>query len=289
MRLSPRPFGRTGLPVTPLVLAHGAIRGSASRGPALKPEDVERAFHEQGVTTFLVYWAWPAMVEGLRRLVRAGHRHELVLLTETGLPGGTFVRRSFEKTARAVGVDHVDVCILGWLRSRGGLGLGSWKALEKLKDEGKTRAIGFSSHDRLLATAVAREIRPDVLMLRYNAAHRGIERQVFDALGNDRPAILAYTATRWGFLLKPLPARGFPEAMRAGECYRFVLSHPAVDAVLCAARSPEELREDVEAVLAGPLDPGRLEACRRFGDEVHAAARGGWRWMFREAPGPPSA
>ena len=70
--------------------------------------------------------------------------------------------------------------------------------------------------------------------------------------------------------------------MSGGECYRFVLSHPGVDAVLCAARTPAELREDVEAVLAGPLPLERLEECRRFGDAVHAAAKGGWRWMFRE-------
>ena len=286
MPLSPRPLGRTGLSVTSLALAHGAIRGHGPRGLALTPEDVEAAYHEHGITTFLVHRSFAPVVEGIRRLARAGHRDRLVLVGETGLPGGPFVRRSWEQTVRAAGVDALDVLLLGWLRSRRALGLGSWAALERLKAEGKVRAIGFSSHDRRLAAAVTREIHPDVLMLRYNAAHRGIEREVFDVLGADRPGVLAYTATRWGFLLKPLPERGFPRAMSGGECYRFVLSHPAVDAVLCAARSPEELREDVEAVLAGPLDPGRLEACRRFGDEVHAAARGGWRWMFREVPGP---
>ena len=76
--------------------------------------------------------------------------------------------------------------------------------------------------------------------------------------------------------------------MTAGECYRFVLEQPAVDVVFCAARSRAELREDVAAVLQGPLEPARREACCRFGDAVHAAARGGYRWMFHE-PRPHSA
>jgi hypothetical protein len=48
----------------------------------------------------------------------------------------------------------------------------------------------------------------------------------------------------------------------------------------CAARSAAELREDVAGALAGPLDPSRREEVCRFGDAVHAAARGGLRWMF---------
>ncbi len=120
-------------------------------------------------------------------------------------------------------------------------------------------------------------------MIRYNAAHRGAEREIFQPLselGAARPAIIAYTATRWGMLLEPLPERGFAQPMTGPECYRFVLGHPPVDMAWCAARTPEELSEDVAGVLEGPLEPGRLEDVRRFGEAVHAAARGGRRWMF---------
>jgi hypothetical protein len=118
-------------------------------------------------------------------------------------------------------------------------------------------------------------------MIRYNAAHRGAEREVFAAFGDDHPAIIAYTATLWGMLLQPLPEAGFSQGMTAPECYRFALSHPSVDAVLCAVRTPGEIREDIAGVLAGPLDPARHAEVCRFGDSVHTAARGGLRWMFR--------
>jgi aryl-alcohol dehydrogenase-like predicted oxidoreductase len=69
--------------------------------------------------------------------------------------------------------------------------------------------------------------------------------------------------------------------MTAGECYRFVLSHTAVDMALFAARTADELREDVAAVREGALDPKRMGEVRRFGDAVHRAVRGRARWAFR--------
>jgi aryl-alcohol dehydrogenase-like predicted oxidoreductase len=222
------------------------------------------------------------VVEGVRRLIRAGHREKLVLITELGIPTGAFIRRGLEKNARVLGVDCIDVVLLGWVQARWYLTGRSWPEMERLKQEGGTRAIGFSSHNRVLATRLAREFGTDVLMIRYNAAHRGAEREVFDALGKDRPAVIAYTATRWGMLLQPLPKAGFPNGMTAPECYRFALSHPSVDMVLCAARTPEEIREDVAGAIKGPLDRARHEEVCRFGDAVHAAALGGLRWMFRQ-------
>ena len=46
---------------------------------------------------------------------------------------------------------------------------------------------------------------------------------------------------------------------------------------------PEELPEDVAALLEGPMEPARLETIRRFGDAVHTATWGGYRLMFHES------
>jgi aryl-alcohol dehydrogenase-like predicted oxidoreductase len=276
-----RPLGRTGLHVTPIALAAWSVRAAGPRGPRLTPDDVERAYYEHGLNTFLFHFLMRPMVQGLRRLIRAGHRKDLVLIAEVGLPTGGSVRRGWVHHARAIGTDAIDVLLLGWVRARWYLTGRTWATMERLREAGAVRAIGYSSHDRPLAARLARDFQPDVLMLRYNAAHRGAEAEVFATLPTARPGIIAYTATRWGMLLQPLPDRGFPAGMTAGECYRFALSHSCVDLALCAARSSEELRADAAAVREGPLDAVRMDEVRRFGDAVHAAAHGGRRWMFR--------
>lgn len=282
-RLTPRPLGRTGLQVTPLGLAALSIRASGARGLGLNAEDVERAYYEHGINTFLVHFLMRDLSEGVRRLIRAGHRDKLVLVSEVGLPFVGSVRRGLEKHLRLLETDHLDAWLVGWVRKRWYVRDRVWTEMQRLREAGKVRAIGLSSHDRPLAAALARQLPVDVLMIRYNAAHRGAEREIFEPLadlGDRRPGIIAYTTTRWGMLLKPLPKRGFPQAMTGAECYRFVLGHPMVDMAWCAAGSMEELRQDVDGTLAGPLDPARREEACRFGDAVHDAARGGRRWMF---------
>ena len=284
-----RPLGKTGLQVAPIGLAALAVRGTRRRGgPGLTADEVERAFHEHGINTFLVHHLMRRQGEGVRRLIKAGHRDQLVLVSEVAIPLAGAVRRGLDRQLRALGTDHLDVWLIGWLRSRFYARPSVWSTMERLRQAGLTRAIGFSSHDRPLATALAQELPVDVLMIRYNAAHRGAEREIFAPLaelGDRRPGIIAYTATRWGMLLDPLPSRGFPTALSAPECYRFVLGPPEVDLVWCAATSMDELREDVAAVAAGPLSAARrAEACR-FGDAVHDAARGGFRWMFGRGAG----
>ncbi len=282
-RLAGRPLGATGLHVSPLALAALSM-ASGLGGPGLHADDVERAYHEHGVNTFLVTRQMKQQTEGVRRLARSGRRDDLVIVSMASLPIGWSVRRAWEKNAAALGVERIDVFLLGWVRWRCYVTGRTWPAMRRLQEEGKVRAIGFSCHDRPLALDLARELAVDVLMIRYNAAHRGAERQLFEPLGPRRPGILAYTATRWGMLMKPQPERGFPSGMTAPECYRFALGHPAVDAVLCAPCSPGELREDVAGVRLGALDPVRDAEVRRFGDAVHAASRGGYRWMFAERP-----
>jgi aryl-alcohol dehydrogenase-like predicted oxidoreductase len=274
--------------VTALGLAELFAPSSGVGGPRLHPDEVERAFYDHGINAFLLSPSMKAATAGVRRLIAAGHRDELVLVSGCGVPLAGSVRRALEKQLRLAGTEYLDVWLLGWLRKRWYVRSAVWSAMRRLREEGKTRAIGFSSHDRSLAATLARELPADVIMIRYNASHRGAEREVFDALadmGAARPGIIAYTATRWGLLLRPLPERGFPTSMSGPECYRFALDHPMVDMVWCAARTRAELGEDVAGALAGPLDPERRREICRFGDAVHQAARGGARWMFGSASG----
>src|SRR6185436_10022122 len=119
--------------------------------------------------------------------------------------------------------------------------------LQEVRESGLVRGVSISTHDRKLAAELAREGVLDAMMIRYNAAHRGAETEIFPHLPESNPAVVSFTATRWSYLVRR--PRGYPEGGRipsAGMCYRFVLSNPAVDVCLTA---PSNLRE-FEANLA---------------------------------------
>jgi aryl-alcohol dehydrogenase-like predicted oxidoreductase len=258
-----RPLGRTGLSVGSLGLA-----GSFG----IDADGVEQAFHELGVNYFFVTSRMKKMIEGLRRLIRGGHRDSLVLALGASIPTGWSVRREWEHAAKLLEVDTIDVFHLFWVQAHWYVTGKTWPAMQKLKEEGRARALGISCHDRPMARALVDELALDVLMIRYNAAHRGAEREIFDTLPSvARPGIVSYTATRWGKLLQP---RGDLGPMSGPECYRFALGNPTVDVALCGARNFDELRANAEGVLAGPLSLSRLDEVLRFGDAVRGSATG---------------
>ncbi len=94
-------------------------------------------------------------------------------------------------------------------------------------------------------------------MIRYNAAHRVAERDIFPVTRQIEMPVIAYTATRWGTLFRANPEDPrWYEAPRASDWYRFVLHEPAVSIVLCAPDKRAELEEDLTVLsAAGPLAP----------------------------------
>ena len=140
--------------------------------------------------------------------------------------------------------------------------------------DGTIRSLGITSHQRPLAAEVARSGLVDALMIRYNAAHRGAEREVFpvtDAIGMP---VIAYTALRWGALLQPTPddPPGF-RVPRAPDWYRFVLESPSVAVVLAAPASRAELDEDLEVLdAAAPLAPAEYARLAEHGERVRRHA-----------------
>jgi aryl-alcohol dehydrogenase-like predicted oxidoreductase len=211
----------------------------------------------------------------------AGRRESVVVAT--GPTFGFFragIRRGAENALRTLGTDYLDVYQLYWLGRTSAMTGGVLDELLQLKHEGKVRAIGVSIHDRPRAGRLAADSDLD-LMIRYNAAHPGAEREIFPNLrprapsdaepSSDRArrrAIVAYTATNWRKLLKA-PSGWDGPPMTAAECYRFCLSSPDVDVVLSGPRTEAELLENLAAFEAGPLSSDDLERCRRFGAAVH--------------------
>ena len=57
-------------------------------------------------------------------------------------------------------------------------------------------------------------------------------------------------------------------APAASDCYRFVLSHPAVDVCMTGPKNLQQMREALRTLDLGPLGGDELERMRKIGDHI---------------------
>jgi aryl-alcohol dehydrogenase-like predicted oxidoreductase len=256
---------RARLPHTDLVVGRIGLGSSFGVGP----EGLELAF-DHGINYF--YWGSvrrPGFGRGIRQLARRGREQIAVALQSYARWPAALFRLNVERGLRRLGLDYADVLILGWYNHRPPARI--LDAARELRERGRVRYLLMSGHRRPFFPEMAAEDLFDLFMVRYNAAHRGAEREVFGRLPTAarRPGIVAYTATRWGSLLDPRKTPPGEAVPRASDCYRFCLSHPAVDLVLCGPASTDQVREACEALRKGPLEAEELAWMRRVGDHVY--------------------
>jgi aryl-alcohol dehydrogenase-like predicted oxidoreductase len=259
-----RTLGRTGLQV-------GRLGISSSFGaPAAAFED---AF-ERGCN----YFNWGTFIKGrsgamctaLRNLCARGKREELVVGMLTYAHIAWLTEHFFVKGLKAAGLEYADLLLLGWFPKRP-----PQKIIDgafKLKQRGLVRYIGLTSHNRKLFPELAEEGLFDLFHIRYNAVHRGAETETFPFIegpAEDRPGIVCFTATDWGKLLKAkkMPAGEAP--LTAADCYRFALSHPAVDVCMMGARSLDQMRQNLAVLERGPLNETEIARVRRIGAHLY--------------------
>ena len=258
-------LGRTGWPVFRLGL-------SASYRPGRVA--VHRAI-DGGVNYFFAYGFDGQMLGALRQVFQT-RRHDLIVAS-----GGynwilwrSNLRKDLEKRLRQLGTDYLDVFMFLGVMKPEHFPESVEEEMVRLRKEGKVRAIGISTHDRRLAGDLAARGTLDVLMIRYNAAHRGAETHVFPYLAAHAPGLVSYTATRWSQLVRR--TKGWPKdrpVPTAGQAYRFVLSNPHVDLALTAPRSVEQLEENLAEIAKGPLSEEEMAFMRDYGDAVRRARK----------------
>ena len=242
-------------------------------------QDLEWAL-DQGVN--YVFWA-PSpgsrrVTKSLRKIINRD-RKSIILASgpTTGYFGGS-IKRSCERLLEKLGTDYLDVFQLFWLGRGSAWSASTIKALVSLRESGMVRAVGVSIHNRKRAGLLAEDSPLDMLMIRYNAAHPGAEQDIFPHLSKRKPAIIAYTATRWrGLLKRPRGWNG--QVMTAPDCYRFCLSNPHVDGVLTGPKNRRQLEENLHNLRAkGPLSKEENHWISEFGKVVHNKSS---RFTFR--------
>lgn len=252
------PLGRTGLVVSRLGI--GSSYGVPSKA-CLKAFDA-------GVNYF--FWGsvrTPEMALAIREIA-CRHRQDLVVVLQVYARSPFWLARSVEKGLRTLRIEQADILLLGWYQDAPAVRF--LEGVERLRERGLFRFLGISSHNRPLLRELLRDGHYDVFHLRYNAAHRGAETEIFPHLpAREGPGIVSFTNTRWGDLLKE---RNMPPGVRpptAVDCYRFVLTSPHVHVAICGPKNEQEMDHALETLSRGPMDEDELARMRAIGDHVH--------------------
>ncbi|MBZ5586110.1 MAG: aldo/keto reductase [Acidobacteriia bacterium] len=226
---------------------------------------------DEGLNYFFFYGFDTQMTAVLRETIHA-RRDRFVLATGAYnyIIAHQNLRKTLENRLRQTRAEYIDVFhFLGVMKPKQ-LTPRVRDELQALRESGLVRAVSMSCHDRKFAARMAREGALDAIMIRYNAAHRGAETEIFPELPDSNPAVVSYTATRWSYLVRR--PRGYPKDGRiptAGMCYRFVLSNPAVHVCLTAPSNLKQFEQNLAEVRRGPLDEEEMKFMRDFGDVVY--------------------
>lgn len=253
-----RILGKTGLRV-------GRLGVACSYGAPT--EAFEEAF-DRGVNYF--YWGSmrkSAMARAIRNIIAKGKRDELIIVLQSYSRSASLMDAFYRQGLKTLGIESADVLLLGWHNQ-----LPSPRILDQaqaMREKGMFRYLALSGHNRLLFPDLAKDPRFDILHIRYNAAHRGAEKEVFSQLDTgNRPALVTYTATRWGDLMKPGKMPPTEKPLSGVDCYRFVLSNPNVDVCMTGPSSTAQMREAMTALDMGLLTPEEMQRVQVIGDYV---------------------
>jgi predicted aldo/keto reductase-like oxidoreductase len=266
--------------------------GLATRGNThLTAAGVEYAI-ERGLN----YLNWCGKPDGMSEAIAqlGAQRKNVVVDVQFQARTAGKARRELARLLKELRTDYLDIATLYYVESEAEWQEiitegGAWQALADAKQAGTLRMIGLTSHQRELAAGwaeqpmIGRSGAPtqrylDMLMIRYNAAHRGAEEDIFPVTEKLGVPVVTFTGLRWRALLQSTPddPAGFSPPS-AADCYRFCISNPAVSVALTAPND----RADLEANLAlledwRPLDAAAHEAIRSHGDRVRQHAGKFW-------------
>ncbi len=236
-------------------------------------EALESAF-EAGCNYF--YWGAlrnTKMAKAIRNIVNKGKRDDLIVVIQDFRRSRRGVERSLMKGLKKLGLEYADVLLLGWHNNPPNPRI--LDTCEKLKEKQAFRYLGISGHKRTLFPELAKDPRFDLFQIRYNAANRGAEEDIFPRFPADRPGIVAFTATRRMSLVKSKQIPAGEKRPTAGDCYRFVLTNPFVDVVITGPSNADQMKNNLEEMKKGPMSDDELAWMRRIGDCVYGRKREG--------------
>lgn len=264
MSFQNRTLGRTGLTVSPF---------GVGGGYGARKEILESAF-EAGINTFFfapIFPTYTPMMLWLRSKFPI-HRDRINLFTASYFWRIPFsIERTIKRHLNWLKTDYIDVFFLGWTSS---ISLESaFETLHKLKEKKLIRFIGISAHNRALISQLLKKYPVDVIMVRYNIAHRGAEKEVFPYVKDQ--GVIAFNALKHGRILKK--HKNWDEKNgkfpTVEEAYRFVLSNENVHMCLAGPRKQSHIEVIKSAMKNGVLPGSRHKELCDYGDFIYKTTK----------------
>lgn len=240
-------------------------------GPKQDPICVRRAF-DGGINYFFFYGPGQRpFVKALAVLIRK-NRDDVIIATGSGARKAKSLTTARRKIAAALNTKLIDVFFAEYVSPQDDEDLifgngGVLDQLQEWKASDWIRYAGATTHDRRLARRLAEDSRVDVLMHRYNMAHRKASNEVFPFAIQFGTSVVAFTATRWRTLMER-HADWSSEPPSAADCYRYCLAHKAVHIVLSAPKSLAELAANLRVLRLPRMTDRERAEWERYGDLV---------------------
>ncbi|MBB1629022.1 aldo/keto reductase [Achromobacter sp. UMC71] len=192
-------------------------------------------------------------------------RPRVFLATKIGTEGHESAMRQIQNSQRALKSDKLDLIqVHNLIDTRNQLAL-----LRELKQQGLTRYIGIThytdyAHDEL--TDLVEREKPDFLQVNLSVGARNAEKRLLPACLANGVAVLINRPFQDGALFRGVKGRALPDLAAEIGCgswaqlfLKFIISHPAVTAVIPATSKPANMADNILAGF-GPLpNPAQRE------------------------------
>ncbi|MBA3503387.1 MAG: hypothetical protein M4D80_05345 [Myxococcota bacterium] len=223
------------------------------------------AAFEAGINFFFVSadMHWPLYEQtrrGLELLVKdkPAARDQIVLGLVSYVTQPEFCWVPFQEALEEMpGLGRVDVTIAGGSYGEEiGRRLGIYKQHKDAAYLG-VRGTGATFHDRAAMLPILDEKRVDIAFVRYNPVHAGAAKDLFPNVRDEHPLLFNFKSTFGHMEEHEYQAVGVGADFwrpHQTDYYRFALTQPAIDGILCALPTVGAVRDLADALAKGPLD-----------------------------------
>jgi len=211
-------LGQTDITVSVVALGCWAFAGGRVWGPQDEAESIAtvRAALDAGVNFFDTAEGYgDGASEAVLGRALAGRRHEAVIATKVSRShlSGDEVREACERSLRRLQTDTIDLYQVHWPSRTVPLDE-TMEALEKLREQGKVRAVGVCNSGVGDLSDLLKVGRTETNQLPYSLLWRAVEYQIRQKCVDERIGILCYSPLAQGLLTGKF---GSPDEVPAGR------------------------------------------------------------------------